>query len=84
MVRDVAQRGRRGTRSIMAWAVAAGTDIRLEAVSVYNVNRAVEQTGYVFFQSDIVKERNVGGRIKFNHDVDVTVGPVITARVRTE
>src|SRR6266852_467077 len=59
-----------------------GADVRLETVTVYNVNGAVEQTGNVVFQSGVVENGDVRRRIKFKHDVDVDVAvwPVVAAR----
>ena len=59
-------------------------DIGLKTVSVDNIDRATEQTGYVVLQSGVVKDGYVGRRIKFHHDVDITVGPVVATRARTE
>src|SRR5216684_3718193 len=61
-----------------------GADVRLETVTVYNVNGAVEQTGNVVFQTGVVENGDVRRRIKFKHDVDVAVGPVVAPRPRAE
>src|SRR6266851_2153173 len=61
-----------------------GADVRLETVTVYNVNGAVEQTGNVVFQSGVVENGDVRRRIKFKHDIDVAVGPVVAARTRAK
>jgi len=60
------------------------TKVGLKTVAVDDINRAVEQTGYVVFQSSVVKDSDAGHRIKFDHDIDITVGPVVAARMRAE
>src|SRR5882672_803194 len=61
-----------------------GADVRLKTITVHNIDRTVEQAGYVVFQPGVVENGDVRRRIKFNHDVDVAVGPVVAARTRAE
>ena len=56
------------------------TDVRLLAVSVDNIDRTIELTGYVVRQSGMVKDGYVGRRIKFDYDVDITIGSVVATR----
>src|SRR5437870_3279498 len=60
------------------------TNVRLKPFTVDNINRAVEQTGNVIFEAGVVKDSDPGCRVKFNHDVNVAVGPVIAACTRAE
>src|ERR1700759_5329525 len=59
-------------------------NVGLQPVAVDNINRAVEQTGDVVFYPGVVEDGYLGRWIKFNHDVDVAVGPVVAPRTRTE
>ena len=59
-------------------------NVRLKPVTVDNINRAVEQTGYVIFEAGVINNSDVGRRININHDVDVAIGPVIAACTRAE
>jgi hypothetical protein len=61
-----------------------GANVRLKPGAVDNIDRAVEQARYVLFQSGVIEDRDVCGRIKFEHDVDVAVGPVVAARTGAE
>jgi hypothetical protein len=68
-----------GFESIDGVGRGGRTNVRLKPLTVDNINRAVEQTGDVIFESGVIKDSDAGRRIKFNHDVDVAVGPVIVA-----
>ena len=61
-----------------------GTNVGLKPGAVDNIARAVEQAGYLLFQSGVIEKGDVCGRIKFDHDVDVAVGPVVAARTGAE
>ncbi len=60
------------------------TNIRFQALTVNNIDWAIEKTSDVIFQSGIVEHGDMGIRIEFKHDVYIAVGPVISARARAE
>src|SRR5271165_3830367 len=62
----------------------SGANVRLKPGAVDNIDRAVEQAGDVLFRSGVIEDGDVCGRIKFDHDVDVAVGPVVAARTGAE
>ena len=51
----------------------------LESLTVDHVDRAIEQTGDVILQPDVIEKSDVGFRIDIDHDVDIAVGPVLAA-----
>lgn len=61
-----------------------GTNGGFESVTVNDIDRAVKQSGNVFFQPGIVEDGDVSHGIEFDHDVDIAVGPVVTPRARAE
>ncbi len=79
VVRDLAQRSSRSARKDNGVCRRGGTDVGVKAISVYNVNRTIEQTGDVVFQSGVVENGDVSRSIKLDHDVDITVGPIVPA-----
>src|SRR6266849_7355148 len=62
----------------------ARANIRLEPFAADYVDWAVKQAGDAVLQSGVVEDGDAGRGIKFNHDVDVAVGPIVAARTRTE
>src|SRR6266446_3020816 len=62
----------------------ARANIGLEPFAADYVDWAVKPAGDVVLQSGVVEDGDAGRGIKFNHDVDVAVGPIVAARTRTE
>src|SRR5262245_37262332 len=61
-----------------------GTNGRLEAVAIHNVDRPVEQARDVLLEVDIFEDRDPRIRIDFNHDFDIIVRSMITPGQRAE
>src|SRR5207302_2896034 len=61
-----------------------GANVRLQPRAADNIDRAVEQTGDVVFQTGVVEHRDMRHRIKFHHDIDVTVRAGVATCARTE
>ena len=78
---DVAQGGA-VLESIKGVARRGRTDVRLEPVAVDDIDRAFEQSGNIVFQSGIVKDGDLGRRIKFKYDVDITLWTLVNPRAQ--
>lgn len=83
MIRDVAQSGGHDVRR-HGVGCGGGANVRLEPITIDNIDRAVKEAGNVVFQSGIVEDGHVGRRIEFNHYVDIAIRPIVAARTRTE
>jgi hypothetical protein len=53
-------------------------------VAVNHIDRAVKQACDVFLEANVFEHSNAGGRIDFDHNVDVAVGLVVAPRERAE
>src|SRR6266404_7095938 len=62
----------------------ARANIRLEPFTADDIDWAVKQSSDVVLQSGVVEDGDASRRVKFNHDVDVAVGPIVAARTRTK
>ena len=58
--------------------------MRFEGVAIHDVDWPVEQARDVFLEIDIFEDRDPRIRIDFDHDVDVTVRPMIASGYRAE
>src|SRR6185312_707495 len=61
-----------------------GFDVRLEPLAAHNIDGTIEQRRDVILERDILVDADPGGRIDFDHDVDIAVGPVVAAGTRAE
>src|SRR5690349_948212 len=61
-----------------------GFDVRLEPLAAHDIDGTIEQRCDVILERDILIDADPGGGIDFDHDVDVAVGPVVTAGTRAE
>src|SRR3954452_24230996 len=75
------------------WAVSEGIDgigrrgwthRGFQAIAVHHIDGTVEEACDVILEPDVVVDREVGLGVEFQHDVDVTVGPIVAASDRTE
>jgi hypothetical protein len=70
-----------------------GTNVRLKPAAADDINRTVEQSRDAILERDVfvdadqgrrsgtpIRDADQGGRIDFDHDLDVAVGPVVAAR----
>src|SRR6516165_6432689 len=58
--------------------------VRLEGLPIDHVNRSIEQTGNVIFQSDVVEKRDMSLGIDINENVEIAVRSALAARDRPE
>jgi hypothetical protein len=79
VIENITQRRSGGVRSRRG-----GTDIRLQAITAYNVDGTFKQTGNVFFQPDVIVNGNAGGRVNVNYNVEPLSRAVIATRTRAK
>src|SRR5689334_7884422 len=60
------------------------TNVGFEALAAYNVYRLIEEACNVFLDVHVIKNRDAGVRIEFDHDVDVAIRTVVTPSHRPE
>src|SRR5271166_3230451 len=68
------------SESIDSVACRGRAQMRLECRAVNDVDRSVEQSGYIFLEAHIVVNRALGPRLKLNQNIEVAVGAICAAR----
>jgi len=58
--------------------------VRLKTLAADNINRTIEQLGDVILEGNLFVHAHLGRRIDLDHNIDVAVRPVVTARARAE
>src|SRR3954452_1266929 len=61
-----------------------GFDVGLEPFAAHDIDGTIEQRRNVILECNILVDADPGRRIDFDHDIDVTVGPVVAAGTRAE
>src|SRR3979411_1709513 len=81
MLKSISDRlSRADSQSIDRVGGSLGEDTLFQAFATDDINRAVEHLGDKFFHTGIIENRHDDRGIKIAQDVDVAVGPVVTAR----
>ena len=58
--------------------------MRLERLATYNVHRSFKQPGDIFLKTHIIEHCDMGLRLDFDNDVEITVRPILAASNRAE
>ncbi len=58
--------------------------MRLECITIDDIDLPVEQTADKVFQTDIIEDCHARRRIELDHNVDIAVRPMVAPRTRTE
>src|SRR5215469_15895541 len=78
------RRSPRESEGIEGISRRGGSDVRFQSLLVHDIDRAVEQRRNVFLEAHVIPDPDVSLRINLDQNIDVAVGPIVAARVRTE
>ena len=59
-------------------------DVGLETLTAQDINRPIKQFRDVILERDVFLDADRRSRVDLNHNIDIAVGPVVTARARTK